>query len=132
MHSPVEESSLVPLSGWLYLSESHSWEYSPWILVSLVWESQDRERGGRPCMEEPNTDYPGHDLETLGALESLQLCVQACQDRVWSRLCRGVTFTAVQTCRLKWAMRDKVGSWCESPADRSLPAGGLQCQLPLP
>ena len=82
--------------GWLYLSRDRVWMEDPGIKVTGIRNTQ--EDGVRTaCPPETDTDYPGHDLQSLTSLD-LSTCVRMCRTR---GTCRGVTWTR-DTCQMKF------------------------------
>ena len=82
--------------GWLYLSRDRVWMEDPGIKVTGIRNIQ--EDGVRmACPPEIDTDYPGHDLQSLTSPD-LATCVRMCKTR---GTCRGVTWTR-DTCQMKF------------------------------
>ena len=92
-----DSDTRIPSSrGWLYLSRDRVWMEDPGIKVTGIRNTQ--EDGVRTaCPPETDTDYPGHDLQSLTSAD-LATCVRMCRTR---GTCRGVTWTR-DTCQMKF------------------------------
>ena len=99
---PSPNQSLPPDQGWMFLTKAREWKYDPHI--RLVRHQRRPSSGDvTPCPVEDNTDYIGHDLDTI-VTDSMENCISLCQS---DEICMGVTLHNSK-CVLKSEMTSKV------------------------